>query len=293
MTEYITQEQAIELSCKRKPVNTNERWAGFNMDELHAYANAAIQHYIDSQPKTATTVREQESYRQGVADGKALTEAITQQAEALAQALAEVERLKEAASMQQNNGAELLKLRAQLASLQFDEELPEPTWICVHTEGADFDFSPVRTRAEAQELIDIVLAGNPELTLAELCTDFYTTDQLRQAIANDRAKQIKGIFAVRVAAGKWQSLNDQGYTTDYVSFSKDGRTGQMDPYGRVTSGEVDALAKQVPQDCRLCANYTTATGGCTSVVQCVDASQFRGTSPRRYWTAAPSPKEVI
>jgi hypothetical protein len=38
-----------------------------------------------------------------------------------------------------------------------------------------------------------------------------------------------------------------------------------------------------PRDCRLCANFTTATGGCTSTVQCVDSDQYRATRPRQYW----------
>jgi hypothetical protein len=36
-------------------------------------------------------------------------------------------------------------------------------------------------------------------------------------------------------------------------------------------------------DCRTCAYYTTQTGGCTSVVQCVDAMRYQPTAPRRYW----------
>lgn len=38
-----------------------------------------------------------------------------------------------------------------------------------------------------------------------------------------------------------------------------------------------------PRDCRLCANFTTKSGGCTSVVQCVDSMQFKATAPRQYW----------
>jgi len=41
------------------------------------------------------------------------------------------------------------------------------------------------------------------------------------------------------------------------------------------------------QDCRLCAYFTTQTGGCTSVVQCVDSMQFTATPPRRYWKESP------
>jgi hypothetical protein len=66
--------------------------------------------------------------------------------------------------------------------------MPEPTWICVQTEGADFDFSLVRTRVEAQELVEIELADNPELTLAELCTGLYTADQMRQVL--EQAAQV-------------------------------------------------------------------------------------------------------
>jgi hypothetical protein len=40
-------------------------------------------------------------------------------------------------------------------------------------------------------------------------------------------------------------------------------------------------------DCRTCAYYTTQTGGCTSVVQCVDAMRYQPTAPRRYWLSSP------
>ena len=37
------------------------------------------------------------------------------------------------------------------------------------------------------------------------------------------------------------------------------------------------------RDCRLCANFTTRSGGCLAVAQCVDSDLFRETAPRRYW----------
>lgn len=48
---------------------------------------------------------------------------------------------------------------------------------------------------------------------------------------------------------------------------------------------VDAALNLWPRDCRLCANYTTASGGCVSTVQCVDSDQYRATAPRQYWKA--------
>ena len=49
--------------------------------------------------------------------------------------------------------------------------------------------------------------------------------------------------------------------------------------------EANAALNLWPRDCRLCANYTTSSGGCTSAVQCVDSDQFKTTTPRQYWTA--------
>lgn len=37
------------------------------------------------------------------------------------------------------------------------------------------------------------------------------------------------------------------------------------------------------RDCRLCAHYTAASGGCRSVVKCVDSDQYAATAPRQYW----------
>ena len=41
------------------------------------------------------------------------------------------------------------------------------------------------------------------------------------------------------------------------------------------------------RDCRLCANYTTASGGCVSVLRCVGGNRYRATTPRQYWEAPP------
>jgi hypothetical protein len=49
--------------------------------------------------------------------------------------------------------------------------------------------------------------------------------------------------------------------------------------------EIEAALNLWPRDCRLCANYTTASGGCISTVKCVDSDQFRATAPRQYWKA--------
>jgi len=51
---------------------------------------------------------------------------------------------------------------------------------------------------------------------------------------------------------------------------------------------LDAALNLWPPDCRLCANFTTKTGGCVSVVQCVDSMQFKATPPRQYWASAPN-----
>jgi hypothetical protein len=42
-------------------------------------------------------------------------------------------------------------------------------------------------------------------------------------------------------------------------------------------------------DCRLCMNYTTKTGGCMALVQCVDADGFQPTSLRQYWMTKERP----
>jgi hypothetical protein len=182
MTEYITQEKAWGLAIN-KCEKLYDNKLHITTKQIGAICNAAIQHYKDSQPKTATTVREQESYRQGVADGKALTEAITQQAEALAQALAEVERLKLTTCACRSDGGvnteqcevhaawkdtlheqgdyrrERDQLRAQLSALQFDGELPP--------------------------LPDFQFANENGALYGRVSMEYYA----RQAIANDRLKR--------------------------------------------------------------------------------------------------------
>ena len=51
---------------------------------------------------------------------------------------------------------------------------------------------------------------------------------------------------------------------------------------------IDAALNLWPRDCRLCAKFTTQTGGCTSTVQCVDSDQYKATAPRQYWVSGPN-----
>jgi hypothetical protein len=53
------------------------------------------------------------------------------------------------------------------------------------------------------------------------------------------------------------------------------------PRSERDAAERDAL--WAAADCRLCANFTTKSGGCVSLVQCVDGSQYKATPPRQYW----------
>lgn len=55
---------------------------------------------------------------------------------------------------------------------------------------------------------------------------------------------------------------------------------------------LDAALNLWPRDCRLCAQFTTKTGGCTSLVQCVDSMQFKATAPRQYWRSGPNARAV-
>jgi len=146
--------------------------------------------------------------------------------------------------------------------------LPEPYGYDVYVEEADNGY--IVYNLDDPQLVDD--ATNHDATT----TTLYTADQLRQAIAD--ADQLR------------QAIADDRAKRDAPVY----RQGDHQPIPTKDESKwvADALEKQVPQDCRLCANYTAATGGCTSVVQCVDASQFRGTLPRRYWTAAPDPKDT-
>ncbi len=41
------------------------------------------------------------------------------------------------------------------------------------------------------------------------------------------------------------------------------------------------------RDCRTCRNFTTASGGCVSVLRCIDGSSYMQTRPMQFWEAAP------
>ena len=40
-------------------------------------------------------------------------------------------------------------------------------------------------------------------------------------------------------------------------------------------------------DCRTCHYFTTASGGCTSTLLCINAGRYLPTSPRQHWSTAP------
>jgi methyl coenzyme M reductase beta subunit len=142
MTEYITKEQA-ELLAKKHAREVYKSEGVYDamtvpLAALPALCNAAIQHYKDSQPKPASVEEIMglaDKYRDltvghGTAKARAeLHQAITQQAEALAQALDEADDWHHANNMRKKAEAERDQLRAQLAALQYNGELPEPIWM--------------------------------------------------------------------------------------------------------------------------------------------------------------------
>lgn len=74
---------------------------------------------------------------------------------------------------------------------------------------------------------------------------------------------------------------------------KDGRETlhPINEYGtayRDTAVSETLLYDQSARDCRLCVNFTTKSGGCTSTVQCVDSDQYKATAPRQYWVSGPN-----
>ncbi len=42
------------------------------------------------------------------------------------------------------------------------------------------------------------------------------------------------------------------------------------------------------RDCRTCRNFTTRSGGCVSVLRCVDGSGYKRQGRFQYWEAAPA-----
>lgn len=120
MTEHITQEQAWELAT---PLFSPTLCQTIGSMYFAKFANTAIQHYKDSQPKPASVeeimglvdrLLEPEEGCPSRLETLAAT-TLAQQAEALAQALAEVERLKlESAHLQR---------RCERRHVRFDREL--------------------------------------------------------------------------------------------------------------------------------------------------------------------------
>ena len=130
-------------------------------------------------------------------------------------------------------------------------ELPEPVANAVHKGELVYTADQLR-----QAIADALAKQDVRAPMFKFreCEDSqamqepdYEQSETYLRTQSELAKQVQGIFAAQVAAGKWKALNDAGYTANYVYFSKDGRAGQIDPYGRVTWSEDDALAKQVPQ----------------------------------------------
>lgn len=60
---------------------------------------------------------------------------------------------------------------------------------------------------------------------------------------------------------------------------------------RPTKGSLDAWQFAINSvndlDCRTCRNYTTKSGGCTSVLRCVDSSSYQRGGVVQIWESAP------
>lgn len=51
---------------------------------------------------------------------------------------------------------------------------------------------------------------------------------------------------------------------------------------------IDAALNLWPRDCRTCRNFTTASGGCISVLRCEDSSAYKATQPVQLWEKRPA-----
>ena len=46
-------------------------------------------------------------------------------------------------------------------------------------------------------------------------------------------------------------------------------------------------ASEAWRDCRTCRNFTTSSGGCVSVLRCIDGSSYSRQGVMQFWEAAP------
>ena len=54
-------------------------------------------------------------------------------------------------------------------------------------------------------------------------------------------------------------------------------------YGEAMAAWGAAQERKALLDCRTCRQHTTVSGGCLSVLQCVEGSAYQPTVPRRIW----------
>lgn len=72
--------------------------------------------------------------------------------------------------------------------------------------------------------------------------------------------------------------HDLQYARDGLT---EGRTRMREDNERLRAALLDA------RDCRTCRNFTTRSGGCVSVLRCVDGSGYQRQGRFQYWEAAP------
>lgn len=115
----------------------------------------------------------------------------------------------------------------------------------------------------------------------------------------DRSKPAKAAVAgqvdrgVRPCAYRLLDAEASAHYKEEIYVFFDAREFQTNKRAEIVCKTLDALydkaaLNRLHLDCRICAHYTTQTGGCVSVVQCVDGAQFRAKSPRQYWIAGPN-----
>ena len=87
--------------------------------------------------------------------------------------------------------------------------------------------------------------------------------------------------------------NAEGATMCTVRWMVETENGWLGAYDKAAFRAYAALLDIWQRDCRTCHYFTTKSGGCTSVVLCVNANRYTATTPKQYWISASDAPNVL
>ena len=112
-----------------------------------------------------------------------------------------------------------------------------------------------------------------------------TTNESSKPLGVASTEGLGLVKRLRLRASYFEAIGKDEHAAEVVAAADE--IERLEFAERYALNLADAALSLWPRDCRLCANYTTASGGCVSAIRCVDSDQYKATPSRQFWEAQP------